>query len=233
MKIINSFVALSTSYFFLANSLLASTEKYPDEENYKKGIYAWQEGYANKENLIDGKNLKEAFFLIEKAANNKNPKAQYDLATLYEKGVGTIKNLGGYKHWCEEAAKQEFPLAYNELGVIHEFGIGVDKNIEEAIKYYTLAMNKGVAVAIKNLERILEEEEETRVAEKSMVSINKKDLIEDRVTNYEEKQKVREYFSLYQKEVSWKLRDLGIDEENIAKALKLDTNEVRQLLFSK
>ena len=232
MKVISSFVVLGAGCFFLANGLSASTQEYPDEEKYKNGIFAWQEGYKNKENLSDGENLKKAFSLIEEAAKNKNPKAQYDLATMYQKGLGTIKSLENYKYWCEEAANQEFPLAYNELGVMHEFGIGLEKNLEQAIEYYTLAMNKGVAVALKNLERILEEEE-IQVAEKSIVSINKKDFIEDRVTNYEEKQKVREYFTSYQKEVSWKLRDLGIDEENIAKVLQLETNEVRQLLLSK
>ena len=232
MKVISSFVVLGAGCFFLANGLSASTQEYPDEEKYKNGIFAWQEGYKNKENLSDGENLKKAFLLIEEAAKSKNPKAQYDLATMYQKGIGTIKSLENYKHWCEEAAKQDFPLAYNELGVMHEFGIGLEKNLEQAIEYYTLAMNKGVAVALKNLERILEEEE-MQVAEKSIVSINKKDFIEDRVTNYEEKQKVREYFTSYQKEVSWKLRDLGIDEENIAKVLQLETNEVRQLLLSK
>jgi len=230
MKVISSFVVLGVGCFFLANGLSASTQEYPDEEKYKNGIFAWQEGYKNKENLSDGENLKKAFLLIEEAAKNKNPKAQYDLATMYQKGIGTIKSLENYKYWCEEAANQEFPLAYNELGVMHEFGIGLEKNLEQAINYYTIAMNKGVAVAIKNLERILEEEE-TQIAEKSIISISKNSFIEDNIKDSVERQKVREYFTSYQKEVSWNLRDLGINEENIAKALKLDANEVRQLLL--
>ena len=232
MKVISSFVVLGAGCFFLANGLSASMQEYPDEKKYKSGIFAWQDGYTNKENLSDGENLTKAFLLIEEAAKNKNPKAQYDLAIMYQKGIGTIKSLENYKHWCEEAAKQDFPLAYNELGVMHEFGIGVEKNLEQAIEYYTLAMNKGVAVAIKNLERILEEEE-IQVAEKSTMSISKNNFIEDNIKDSVERQKVRDYFTSYQKEVSWNLRDLGINEENIAKALKLDTNEVRQLLLIK
>ena len=69
--------------------------------------------YKNGEGIE--KNLEQAFYWFQKAAENENIKAQCNLATLYYKGEGTKKNLEKTFYWYQKIAMSDFKIVQNDL----------------------------------------------------------------------------------------------------------------------
>lgn len=92
---------------------------------YKGGLY----GVEQADDL--------AFECIKKAAENGVTAAQYDLANLYENGVGVLESLPYAIYWCKKAAEAKFEPAYAALGRLfltsEEYG--------EAEKWLKLALD--------------------------------------------------------------------------------------------
>ncbi len=55
------------------------------------------------------------FEFQQKLANNGNPQAQYQLATMYESGRGVEKNINLAKQWYEKSAAKDFSAAKHRL----------------------------------------------------------------------------------------------------------------------
>ena len=56
---------------------------------------------------------------MEKAAVQGNALAQYELAMMYYKGEGVVRNLPLSKEWMEKAAVQGNALAQYELAMMY------------------------------------------------------------------------------------------------------------------
>jgi hypothetical protein len=79
----------------------------------------------------------EAFSTWEKLANNGHLGSQFNLAVLYEQGVGVSKDLQQAAKWYRKAAEQKDINAQFALAKMFEQGIGVDKNLGEARKWFS------------------------------------------------------------------------------------------------
>ncbi len=98
------------------------------------------------------KNLERAFYWYQKAVENGNINAQYNLATLYYKGEGTEKNLEKAFYWYQKAAENGVIKAQFDLAVLYENGEGIEKNLERAFHWYQKAATNDLKTIQKDFE---------------------------------------------------------------------------------
>lgn len=65
-----------------------------------------QVGYFYLEGLGVEKDVEKAFAWTEKAAQDGDWDAQFNLAWFYEEGTGTARDMAKARYWYEQAAKQ-------------------------------------------------------------------------------------------------------------------------------
>lgn len=103
-------------------------------------------------------------------AQNGDCDAEYALGLLYFNGLSVRKNVSTALKWWGRAAEQAQPQALNSLGVVYSFsrvpyttldcrkGCGEPRNLQEAYKWFGLAVKYGppreVEFAEKSLSRI-------------------------------------------------------------------------------
>ncbi len=78
------------------------------------------------------RNDKTAASWFEKAANQGNPEAQYQLGNLYENSQ-LPKDYKAAAHWYHKSAQQGSAKAQARLGVFYAEGMGVKKSANEAL----------------------------------------------------------------------------------------------------
>ena len=91
------------------------------------------------------KALKEASKAFESCYRQAQPSlfsrgdaaAQYNLAGMYENGLGVVKDDKAAVVWYRKAADQGHARAQNKLGVMYEEGRGVVKDDKQAVAWYT------------------------------------------------------------------------------------------------
>jgi len=85
--------------------------------------------------------------VFEEAEQEKSPSAQYTLGLMYLQGREVTKNRKLALFWLKKSADQDYYLALHRLGNIY-LGDGVTKaDPEVAIKYITMAAQKGYSPA--------------------------------------------------------------------------------------
>lgn len=109
-------VFLLALQFFLFVSWI-SPENPPAREAYEKGEYF------------------HAMLLWEKQALNGNAIAQYNLATLHYKGLGTPKDPFEAFKWYRVSALTGNNIAMFRIGMMYLKGDGIEKNCESAFKW--------------------------------------------------------------------------------------------------
>ena len=77
------------------------------------------------------------------AANNGDPKAQFQIGFMYYLDASYTMAL----EWLEKSADQKNDQAQLLLGFMHEKGFGVEQNLDKAIEYYTMSANQSNAEA--------------------------------------------------------------------------------------
>lgn len=87
--------------------------------------------------------------LLERAAVQDHPNAQYNLAVMYQKGDGVKQDDQKSFFWYEKAASHELPLAQYNLGMIYFEGRIVEKNELKARELWQKAADQGLEVAVK------------------------------------------------------------------------------------
>jgi len=89
----------------------------------------------------------QAYYWFNKSAEQGNAKAQFNLATMYFKGLGIdIDNKSALK-WYTKSAEQGEPYAQFNLGFMHLNGLSAPKDTKQAIEYFTQSAKSGVAKA--------------------------------------------------------------------------------------
>ncbi|SKA74077.1 hypothetical protein SAMN02745130_01335 [Thiothrix eikelboomii] len=101
-------------------------------------------------------NIAEAAKWYAKAAKQGYPKAQHNLALLYEDGRGVKQNYAEAAKWYAKAAKAGFSEAQNNLAVLYIMGNGVKQDRAQAEKLLTAAVGQGNENARRNLQKLLE-----------------------------------------------------------------------------
>ena len=87
-----------------------------------------QVGYFCLEGLGTEKDVREAFYWTERAANHGDRDGQYNLAWFYQEGIGVEINMEKARYWYEKSALQGHDLSIEKC---KELGIDViDKEAE-------------------------------------------------------------------------------------------------------
>ena len=98
----------------------------------------------------------EALNWFKLAAIQRHREAQYNLAVLYEKGLGIEKNDIKALLWYHVAAENEHPEAQFNLATFFLNGRGTAPNQGEAVRWFRRASNHGVNEATQNLSLLSE-----------------------------------------------------------------------------
>ena len=86
-----------------------------------------------------GKALRDLEFL----ANGGEPRAQYDLGLMYDRGDGVPQNDAKARYWYERAAEQGEPRAQYNLGLMYLNGQGMSEDPVMAYYWISLSANRG------------------------------------------------------------------------------------------
>ena len=87
----------------------------------------------------------------QKAAEQGNAEAQFNLGLCYKRGKGVTKDDAKAVYWYSKAANQGYALAQHNLGLCYKRGEGVTKDYAKAVYWYSKAANQGYALAQHNL----------------------------------------------------------------------------------
>lgn len=83
-----------------------------------------------------GQNIEEAVKWFEKASENGNQYAQYQLGKIYLTGINGNQNMKKALEWLKKSAEQNNQYAQYMLGKIYMNGMGVEKNLQESVKWF-------------------------------------------------------------------------------------------------
>jgi TPR repeat protein len=108
--------------------------------DFDKGIAAYE---AN--------NLSLAYQEFRAAADQGHADSQFNVALMYEKGIGVAKDEKEAVAWYAKSAAQGNSNAQFNLGVMHENGRGTAVDFAKANEWYRKASVQGDALAIGNL----------------------------------------------------------------------------------
>ncbi|EXX52722.1 Skt5p [Rhizophagus irregularis DAOM 197198w] len=123
--------------------------------------YLGQYGYGSRSFSVKN-DKKLAIDYYEKAANNGNLAAKYNLGNCYLVGKLVNKDVKKGFELIQQTAEIEFSLnGITMLGFCYHNGIGTQEDKEAAFKLYKKAANLGDKVAQYNLAQMYEKEDNT------------------------------------------------------------------------
>jgi TPR repeat protein len=99
----------------------------------------------------ESNNLPLAYKEFLAAAKEGHADSQFNVALMYEKGIGVSKDEKEAVVWYSKAALQGNSAAQYNLGVLYENGIGTQVDFSKANELYRKATLQGDALAIGNL----------------------------------------------------------------------------------
>jgi TPR repeat protein len=85
------------------------------------------------------------------AANDGHADSQFNVALMYERGIGVAKDEKAAVDWYGKSAAQGNAAAQFNLGVLYENGRGTEIDYAKANEWYRKASAQGDALAIGNL----------------------------------------------------------------------------------
>ena len=98
---------------------------------------AWAGAYEDGVAAYDRQQFDTARKLWLPLAEQGNAAAQFNVAVLYEKGLGAPANVAEAARWYLKAAQQGDPDAQYSIGVLYETGTGVPRDVEQARTWFT------------------------------------------------------------------------------------------------
>lgn len=100
----------------------------------------------------------ESLQLLTRAANSGDPEAQFELARLYERGIGTEQDVEKSLELYWKSADNQFPDAINDLGFLHfQGGLGITRDPKKAIRLFERAANLRHPEAMFNLAALIDD----------------------------------------------------------------------------
>ncbi len=105
------------------------------------------EAFVEAVRHYSAKNLKAAFPLFKKLAEQGNATAQLLLGVMYNSGEGVTRDPKQAVYWYAKAAEQGEALAQYNLGLKYANGEGVTRDPKQAVYWYAKAAEKGKALA--------------------------------------------------------------------------------------
>ncbi len=111
------------------------------------GLHEWM--YGTGRHPLFSYNFTAEKYL--KAAERGHAPAQFNLALMYDRGLGVPQDYVVALKWLRKAAEQGFVEAEFNLGNMYDNGLGVSSDNAEAVKWFRKAAEQGYASAQKNL----------------------------------------------------------------------------------
>ncbi|GBC22567.2 kinase-like domain-containing protein [Rhizophagus irregularis DAOM 181602=DAOM 197198] len=110
-------------------------------------------GYFNNRGIETSitQNFKKAFYWYEKAANNGNIMAVYNLGRCYKNGMGVKRDCNRAFKLLKQSAEGGYLRGITMLGVCYEIGVGTKIDKQKAFELYQKSANLGELVAQYNL----------------------------------------------------------------------------------
>jgi TPR repeat protein len=133
------YVFLCVFAFLLATSNTNGQDK-ENNKNFNAGLSAYQSN-----------NLPLAYQKFLAGAKEGHLNSQYNVALMYENGIGVKKNEKEALSWYTKAATAGNSAAQFNLGVLYENGRGTAVNFANANKWYRKAAAQNDGLAIGNL----------------------------------------------------------------------------------
>lgn len=107
---------------------------------YRLGV----EYLDGKPNVVK-RDLAEAVKWIRQAAEANEPRAQFEMGSLYEYGTGVPADIAAAAGWYLKAAERGHVQGQYNIATMLETGEGIAADPIEALKFYTLAAEQGFA----------------------------------------------------------------------------------------
>src|SRR6476660_6594733 len=102
---------------------------------------------------------------VQYLAQSCEPRAQYDLGLMYDKGQGVPQSDFEAMQWYERAAEQGEPRAQYNLGLMHFNGQGVVPDLVKAYYWISLSASHGDRQALDARDYIGEKMSVEQIAE--------------------------------------------------------------------
>jgi len=100
----------------------------------------------------------QAVGLLTRAAQVGSPEAQFELAKLYEKGLGVQQDEARALELYRASADQNFPDALNDLGfMFYQGGLGLGRDSDQALKYFERAADQKHPQAMFNFAALIDD----------------------------------------------------------------------------
>ncbi len=100
----------------------------------------------------------KAFEFFKAAADKDDPEAMFELAKLYEKGIGTKQDFATAVSLYQKSADLDYADAINDLGFLYFQGAsGVSRNPEKAIRYFVRAADLRHPQAMYNIASMIDD----------------------------------------------------------------------------
>lgn len=97
------------------------------------------------------KDYTTAFRIWKPLAEAGDAEAQYNLAILYERGLGVLRDLSQAFDLCHMAALQGLPQAQVELGRLYARGWGTAQRYGDALQWFEKAADQGDPAGQRNV----------------------------------------------------------------------------------
>lgn len=136
MKVMKRSLHLTSASLLAAFCLLSS----PVRAGLNEGVAAYQSG-----------NVPLAVKEFRACAEKGEAECQFNVALMYERGIGVIKDEKEAVAWYRKSANQGNSDAQFNVGVMYENGRGVAVDFAQANQWYRQASTQGDALAIGNL----------------------------------------------------------------------------------
>lgn len=95
---------------------------------------------------------------LTRAAEAGSPEAQFDLAQLYEKGLGVPVDPARALALYQEAADQNYARAINDMGFfLYQGSFGLDRDVEKALQYFEKAADLRHPEAMYNFAALIDD----------------------------------------------------------------------------
>jgi len=135
-----SFLLFLSFFVFIIATFSINGQAKDNNKNFNAGLAAYE---AN--------NLPLAYQKFLAAAKEGHLNSQYNLALMYENGIGVKKNEKEALAWYTKAATAGSSAAQYNLGVLYENGKGTAVNFAKANYWYRKAAVQNDGLAIGNL----------------------------------------------------------------------------------
>jgi hypothetical protein len=121
------------------------------ESAFKRAVFI-------RQNSNKPEDLKTALELLQQSADQGYGKAQFQLASLYEKGDGMPRDFALARKWYERAANNKVPHSRCRLADFYFNGEGVERNVETAMNYLASEASNNCTGAQVRLAQCLEQQ---------------------------------------------------------------------------